>query len=399
MDVADWSAARAGMLLDPLVINLNTGSFGPQPRVVFQRVTELRQRQAEEPMDFLVRWVGPLLWEARERLATFLGGNPSQLVFTANVTASINLVASSLSLTAPGELLLTDHEYGAMHWCWERAARRLGLTFRTFALPTRAEDPQEIVDAAKEAMNDRTRLFFFSHVLSPTGLVLPARELCLEARSRGILTMIDGAHAPAFIPLNLADIPCDFYGANCHKWLLAPIGSGFLYLAANAVDLLEPLMVSWGWDTAGKPLDERDEYGSTPRIRRLEFEGTRDICPWLTVPTAIDFQAGIGFPRIQARMRQLVRHVRQRLTGLAGLMPATPENPNLSGAMMAFDLPAGIDPEKLRKGLWDSRIELPVVERPDRLLIRTSTHFYNTEKEVDRLAEVLPSLLASARTA
>jgi isopenicillin-N epimerase len=317
-------------------------------------------------------------------------------VFTANVTASINLVASSVPLASPGEILLTDHEYGAMHWCWDRAARQRGLTLRTFPLPTRAEDPAEIVLAAAAAMNERTRLFFFSHVLSPTGLVLPARELCREARRRGILTMIDGAHVPAFVPLNLAEIPCDFYGANCHKWLLAPTGSGFLYLGEGSEERVQPLQVSWGWYTGGRGLDERDEFGSTPRIRRLEFEGTRDVCPWLAVPAAIDFQAEIGFACIQERMRELVRHVRRRLTGLAGLRPATPENAELSGAMMAFDLPAGIDPVKLREGLWQRRIELPVVERPDRLLIRTSTHFYNSEAEVDRLAEVLPELLAGA---
>ena len=186
---------------------------------------------------------------------------------------------------------------------------------------------------------------------------------------------------------------CDFYGANCHKWLLAPTGSGFLYLGVGNKDSVQPLQVSWGWYTTGKAMDERDEFGSTPRIRRLEFEGTRDICPWLAVPAAIDFQAEIGFVRIRERMRELVRHVRRQLTGLAGLTPATPENPELSGAMTAFQLPPGVDPVALRERLWEKRIELPVIERPDRLLIRTSTHFYNTQEEVDRLADVLPGLL------
>src|SRR5437773_11861546 len=126
MSVPDWSAARAAMLLDPTVANLNSGSFGPTPRPVFDRVTALRRRLAEEPMDFLVRQTPPLLWQARERLARFLGGEPGRLVFTANVSASINFVAAGLRLAAPGEILLTDHEYGAMHWCWERAARIQG---------------------------------------------------------------------------------------------------------------------------------------------------------------------------------------------------------------------------------------------------------------------------------
>src|SRR5262249_42463219 len=159
---------------------------------------------------FFVRQLPPLLWNARERLAAYVGTVPQRLVFTANVSASINLVASGLSIAAPGEILLTDHEYGAMHWCWERAAQRLGMTVRTFPLPTMADSPGEIVDAAVRAMSPRTRLFFFSHVLSPTGLVLPARELCAVARSRGILTVVDGAHAPAMIRLNVSEVGADF---------------------------------------------------------------------------------------------------------------------------------------------------------------------------------------------
>ena len=166
------------MLLDHQVANLNTGSFGPLPRPVFDRVTALRRRLAEQPMDFLIRQAPPLLWEARSQLASFLGGDPRRLVFTANVTASINTVAAALRLSAPGEILLTDHEYGAMHWCWERAAQRQGLTLRVAELPPSPADPGEIIDAVTGAFSDRTRLLFFSHVLSPTGMVLPAKELC-----------------------------------------------------------------------------------------------------------------------------------------------------------------------------------------------------------------------------
>src|SRR5207302_181116 len=186
MPSPSWSDARAQMLLDPKVANLNTGSFGPLPRIVFEHVTKLRHRLAEEPMDFLVRQAPPLLWQAREHMASFVGGDPYRLVFTTNVTAAINMVASSLRLAAPGEILLTDHEYGAMHWCWERAAQRLGLRLRTFALPTMPKSPDEIVTAAVAAMTPDTRLFFFSHVLSPTGLVMcvPGWRLPLRSISR-----------------------------------------------------------------------------------------------------------------------------------------------------------------------------------------------------------------------
>jgi isopenicillin-N epimerase len=389
-----WTEARKQMLLDPSTINLNTGSFGPLSRIVFERVTELRRQLAWEPMDFLVRTMPPLLWQARCRLAEFLHVQPERLLFTANVTAAINVVASSLQLAAPGEILLTDHEYGAMHWCWERAAQRQGLCLRTFALPTMPAQPQEIVAAAAAAMSPRTRLFFFSHVLSPTGLVLPARELCREARRRGIITVVDGAHAPAMIPLSVEEIGADYYGGNCHKWLLAPTGTGFLHCGAGNEDRLQPLQVSWGWYTEARPPDAADEFGTTPRLRRLEFEGTRDSCAWMTVPTAIDFQAKLGWEAIRERTRELARYVRRRFGEISCLRLATPEQPDLHGTMTAFELPPGTEPQDLRKFLWERhRIEAPVIDRPDRLLIRVSTHFYNTEEEVNRLRGALEEFL------
>jgi isopenicillin-N epimerase len=398
MPTPDWPTARAAMLLDPTIANLNTGSFGPLPRVVFERVTELRRELAAEPTHFLVRTMPPLLWQARERLASFLHADPQRLLFTLNVSAAINLVASGLRLSSPGEVLITDHEYGAMHWCWERACQRQGLALRTFALPTMPAEPGAIVEAAVRAMSSKTRLFFFSHVLSPTGLVLPAKELCAEARRRGILTLVDGAHAPAMRPLDVNAVNADFYAGNCHKWLLAPTGSGFLVLGPGSEDRLQPLEVSWGYHPDTKRPDERDEFGSTPRLRFLEFEGTRDPCPWLSVPAAIDFQAGIGWEQIRRRIAGLAAHARRRLSSELGLPLATPAQPALHGALTAFQLPfdGAENAVALRKAIWEHRIEVPIVERPDRLLLRTSTHFYNTEEEIDRLAEVLLAALKVA---
>jgi len=404
-DQAFWQAARERMILDLTIVNLNTGSFGPLPKAVFDRATELRRMLAAEPTHFFVRQMPPILWHARERLATYLGSVPTRLVFTANVSAAINLVASGLTLSTPGEILLTDHEYRAMHWCWERAAERQGLTLRTFPLPAMAESPAEIVAAATRAMTPRTRLFFFSHVLSPTGLVLPAKELCAEARRRGIITVVDGAHAPAMIPLNVTEVGADFYTGNCHKWLLAPSGAGFLIFGPGNEDRLRPLHVSWGYRPNEYPLGEQgadhpdpdrpDTFGSSPRTRFLEFEGTRDITPWLVVPDAIDFQAAIGVEAIRRRIAELVAYTRTRISG-PSLKLATPIADGMHGSMTAFELPFR-GPAKaaaLRQAIWKHRTEVPIVERPDRLLLRVSTHFYNTTEEIARLAEILPAALA-----
>ena len=398
----DWTAAREQMMLDPNVTMLNTGSYGPTPRPVFERVTELRRQLAAGPTNFLNRTMPPLLWESRCRTAEFLGTMPERLVFANNVSVAINFVANGLSLAAPGEILMSDYEYGAMIWTWERAAQRLGLTIRTFPLPEKPSGPGEIVEAATKAMTSKTRLFFFSHVISPTGLVLPANELCEEARSRGILSCVDGAHAPAMLPLKVDSIRADFYAANLHKWLLAPIGAGFLAICAGMEDRLQPLFTSWGYHPhryeqgAMKELigpDAPDVYGSTPRTRFLEFDGTRDVSPWLAVPAAIDFQTELGWDAVRGRMAELAAYCRKVIP----LPLVTPAINGMHGALTAFELPAGTNAAELRKALWERRIEIPIIERRDRTLIRVSHHFYTTEAEIDRLVAALGELGVASR--
>jgi isopenicillin-N epimerase len=393
---ADWDVARGRMMLDPAVAYLNAGAAGPLSRAVYDRITGFRRHLAEEPIDFLIRRVPALLWAAREQLAAYVGADPCRLMLTANVTGAVNLLASGLSLESPGEVLVTDHEYQPMRWCWERAAQQQGLTLRLLRLPPDPAGPEEVVQAAVAAMGSRTRLFFFSHVVSSTGLVMPARELCRAARERGILSVVDGAHGPAFTALDLADIPCDYYVGSGHKWLLAPTGNGFLYFAPGALERLRPMQVSWGHQPppGSGPLDEHDSFGSTPRLRRFEVEGTRDICPWLALPAAICFQTGLGSAAIRARMRELSGQVRERLTGWHGLEPVTPEQTALSGGMTAFALLAGTDTARLSAGLWERfRVDVAVIQRPERPLLRVSTHFFNTGDDVERLAEALGELL------
>ena len=230
-------------------------------------------------------------------------------------------------------------------------------------------------------------------------MVLPAEALCAEARQRGITTVVDGAHAPAMIPLNVDRVRADYYTGNLHKWLLAPIGAGFLAIGRGNEDRLQPLQVSWGYhpdryqlgDAGTSPgPDTQDAYGSTPRTRFLEFEGTRDICPWLTVPDAIDFQTELGWAAIRSRFDELASYTRRRLEH----MPlATPAVPGLRGSMTAFELPAATNASDLRRMLWERRIEIPIIERADRTLIRVSHHFYTLESEIDTLAEALAAIL------
>lgn len=390
------SDARAHLALDPTVNYLNSGSFGPPSRRAAARVAAFRSQLAQDPMDFQLRRVPPLLWNARVKLAEFLGGDPRRLLFTTNVTEAVNLIAASVKLTTPGEILLSDHEYTPMYWCWERAAQRSGLDIRTFRLPRHAHTPEELVDAIAKAITPRTQLLFISHIISSTGMIIPVQEACDLAHRRGIVTVIDGAHGPGFMRLELGKLMCDYYIGSGHKWLLAPSGTGFLYFGTSEVDSVEPMQVSWGYQPPKDRAlaDEPNSLGSTPNLRRLECTGTRDICPWLAVPDAIDFLADYGYREVLQRMRQLSNYTRCTLSERLGLVAITPDQPVMSGPMTAFALPDGTDRSRLQRQLWDQfRLEVGVVEQGDQAMIRVSTHFFNTEANIDQLADALEDVL------
>jgi isopenicillin-N epimerase len=397
----DWNEIRKLVPLDPTVVMLNTGSFGPTPTPVMEYTHRLRLRLAEGPTNFFLRETPPLLWDARVRTARFLGTTPQRLIFTTNVSVSINIIAQSLTLASGGELLMSDHEYGAMIWTWERAAQRLGLTIKTFPVPLNPTDPAEIVEAAKKAITPKTRMLFCSHVLAPHGLIMPAKELCALARKHGVLSVIDGAHAAAMIDLNITEVGADFYAGNLHKWLLAPIGSGFLVFGPGQEDKLQPMWISWGYRPdheymPGAPKigpDDRDRYGSTPRIRAIEFDGTRDVCAWMGVPEAIEFQEKIGWSAIRNQHRELAKYTIKSISERFGFPLATPDDTRFSGSMTAVVLPAGSNADRWRQELWKRRIEIPVNERAGRVMLRVSHHFYTREADIDALAVAIAEVM------
>lgn len=405
-----WLACRSQMMLDPGSINLNTGSFGPTPQSVFNEAQENRRQLASQPMDFLLRLLPPRLHQARLRLAQFLNTPFSSTVFFPNVTLALNGVINSLPLLlghlgreidlSHSEVLLSDLEYGSLVWAWQKLSRKTGLRLNVVTLPRTPKDPGEILDAFQNAWTPATKALFFSHVTSPTGMVLPARALCSWAKSRGILSIVDGAHAPAFVPLDLEKVNADFYAANCHKWLLAPIGSGFLAASPDLLEKLDPLWVSWGFiPDCRLGLHETDTLGSTPAIRRLEFAGTMDPAPYLGVAAAIDLQQKMGPEAIRQRQAELIRIVRETVADVVGWKTQTPETGGLSGGMVAYQLPSPCPGNPgpslpLRNFLWENyRMEVNFVERDyEPLMIRFSTHFYNTSAEIAILREALPSL-------
>jgi isopenicillin-N epimerase len=393
-NAVDWSKVRDEFEEMAGVAYLNTGTCGRTPKSVLHVAHDWRQRLAAEPCDVLWRRLAESLWPARQRLAQFASAPPENIIFMANVTAGINTITSGLQLQSGRDILVTDQEYGAMVFAWERAAQRAAATIRTITLPAGPGfSRQEIIERFDAAIDRRSQVLFVSHVSTVTGLMLPVREICAIARQRGVLTVVDGAHAPGMIPVDLNDLGCDFYAANGHKWLLGPIGSGFLYVRPGMQDRLEPLMASWGWKYDRSVAHQRDTEGSTPYIRSHEFQGTRDPAPWLAMSAAIDFHERLGAKQIQVRYRDLATYCRENLQRLAEVRPTTPGTPDLSAALGSFQLPRG-RPHELQRLLWEKyRIETPVLDRPEGPCIRVSTHFYNTHDEIDRLVAALRELL------
>ncbi len=382
-EAAHW---RSQWNLAPGVSYLNHGSFGPPPRPVQAARRAWQERLDSQPMDFFVRQFEPAWFHARRRLAELIGAAEGNLVFAENATAAMNVLAASLSLRPGDEVLLTDHEYGAVQRIWRRSVEQApGAKLMEAKLPLPIEAAEQVVQAVFAAATDRTRLLVVSHITSATAVTLPVEPIVAEARRRGIPVCIDGPHAVAQLPLALDQLGCDYYCASCHKWLCAPFGSGFLYVAPPHQAAIRTPQLSWGRLPPG-PLEVwSDEF---------VWSGTRDPSAYFAVPAAIDFLDQVGLDRFRRQTHALACYARQQLVGLTGLAPITPDSPDWYGCMAHAPLPPG-DARTLQQQLWtEYGIEVPIIAWRDRRWIRVSCHLYNTSQEIDRLVAAVRQLLA-----
>lgn len=375
---------------DPTTVYLNHGSFGPSP-VAVQNARQAWTRQLErQPMDFLVRRMEGLLDEAAARLGQLVSADPADLCFVDNATTAMNVVAESAPLSADDEVLLTNHEYGAVMRIWRRACERRQAKVVVARLSEPLISHDAIVDAVFTAVTPRTRLIVVSHVTSPTAVILPVEAICRRARAMGIAVCIDGPHAVAMVPIDLRKIDCDYYCASGHKWLCGPFGSGFLYVARRRQSSIVPPVISWGGSVSGRPFRWQDE---------LNWLGTRDPAPFLAIPAAIDFLESFGLDEFRRQTHGMVSDARRRIADLTGLAPFTPDSVEWFGSMAACPLPDGEPPaagrrDLLQNHLWEQhRIEIPVVHWHGRRFIRVSCHLYTTPEHIDLLLDALRSAL------
>ena len=382
--------------LDPEVEFLNHGSFGACPRHVLELQQELRARMERQPVLFLSRELEPLLDEARSALARFVGADSDDLAFVPNATAGVNTVVRSLRLLPGDEVLTTDHAYNACRNAL-RVLEPAGVRVVTAAVPWPGVTPAQVTDAVLGAVTPRTRLALIDHVTSPTGLVFPIETLVRALAERGVDALVDGAHAPGMLPLDLRRIGAAYYTGNCHKWLCTPKGSGFLHVRRDRQQSVLPLAVSHGFNST-----------RTDRSRfRLLFDwgGTDDPTPFLCIPEAIRFLGTLlpgGWPALMQRNRELALAGRHVLCEALAVPPPAPAE--MIGSLAAVPLPdsggppppAGSMNDPLQAIVYERhRIEVPifVFPRHPRRLVRIAAQVYNSRPQVEGLARALKEVL------
>jgi isopenicillin-N epimerase len=343
-------------LLDPEVVYLNHGSFGACPAPVFEAYQRFQRELERQPVAFLAleRGLPAALDVARGALAAYVGADPANLAFATNASSALNAVARSLELAAGDEILMGDAEYGGMRLLWDYVARRTGAN--VVCVPFDELDP-----------GPRTRVVFCSHVEWTTGRVNDVAAVCARARAAGAVSIVDGAHAPGQLELDLESLGADIYAGNCHKWMCAPKGSGFLWARPEMQRSIDPLVVSWDW-------------GDGAAFHELHrWQGTRDPSAFLAVPAAIEFLAEHDWPRVRERCHALLA------AADLGLEPLTDDYVQMRGYRVDHD-----NPPALKERLYDEhRIEVPIVETPDGWVLRVSVQAYNDASDLATLRDAL----------
>ena len=405
--------------LDPAVDFLNHGSFGACPVEVLEAQRRWRDRLEAQPVRFLARELPGLLATARADLGAFVGAEPDDLAFVANATGAVNAVLRSIRFAPGDELLTNDHEYNATINVLRHVAERDGARVVVVPIPFPVTSEDDVVEAILGGVTDRTRLVLVSHVTSPTALVFPVERLVADLAERGVETLVDGAHAPGMLPLDLDRIGAAWYTGNLHKWVCAPKGAAFLHARRDRQPGIRPNTISHG---ANEPLPVEAAPGARSRFRaEFDWQGTLDPTPWLAVPDALRVVGGLvdgGWPDVMARNHDLTVRARAALTAALGLAPSEPAPDGMLGSMVALRLPlegplaangsgsSPLDTDPLQARLVEEfGIEVPIVPWPvpaagparaRRRLIRISSALHNGPDDVDRLVAALAAIAEGA---
>ena len=364
-------------LLRDDITYLNFGSFGACPKPVFEKYQQFQLELEQEPVQFIAVNGLNYLETARAALADYLHCHKDDLVYVTNPSYAVNAVAKSFDLKSGDEILTTDLEYGACDKTWEYYCKKTGAIYVRQHITLPVKSKTEFVTEFFKGLSPKTKLVFISHITSSTGLRLPVEEICAAAKEKGIMTFVDGAHAPGQIPLNLQDTPFDMYTGACHKWMMTPKGSSFLYVKKEYQHLVDPLVVSWGFNALFPDASTFLDYH--------QMNGTRDYSAFLTIPTAIEFMQVHNWQDIAGDCRKLVQQNAPAFCELLGSKPLAPITDDFILQLFSAEIKTR-EPEKLHRHFFDNyKIEIPVMRHGDKVYLRYSINAFNSQQDLDTL--------------
>jgi isopenicillin-N epimerase len=361
--------------------HLNHGSFGACPKEIFTDYQHWQMELERNPVHFFVHEGNARLQASKEALGKFIGADPDDFVMTMNPSYAMNIVIKSLKLEPGDEILSTNHEYGAMDRTWNYYCRKNGAKYVQQAIPIPLTSKEEFIEAFWKGYTPRTKAIFISHITSMSATIYPVEEICARAKELGLLTIVDGAHVPGHIPLDLRRLQADIYTGACHKWLLTPKGSSFLYVKKEFQDTFDPLLISWGY--------EAEVPGKSKFLDYHQLQGTRDYSAFLTLPAALEFREKHNWNDVTARCKQTILEQYPRFCALFDSEPVCPVSSEFLGQMCSIPVPFE-DPLRLKAYLFEMhRIEIPVFRLHDQVYVRLSAQGYVTQDDIDTFYEAL----------
>jgi isopenicillin-N epimerase len=377
---------KSHFLLNPEITYLGFGSFGACAKPMFEDYQKWQLELEQEPVQFMTVNGYEYLKRSREALGKYINCAADDLVYVTNPSYATNMIAKSHILNPGDEVLTTDLEYGAADKAWKYYCEKNEAHYVRQHIELPLTTKEAFLEQFFKGVSERTKLIFISHITSSTALIFPVKEICAIARKKGIMTYVDGAHTPGHIPLDLADLGVDIYTGACHKWMMTPKGCSFLYVKKELQHLFDPLVISWGFDSASPSHSKFLDYH--------QLQGTRDFSAFLTVPKAIEFMKEHNWKKVAADCRALVQKNATRFCELFGSKPLCPVNDEFLGQMLSIPLKTD-QPEKMQRHLFEKyKIEVPVMRHGEHTYLRYSIQAFNTQEELDYLYNSLKEIIA-----
>lgn len=381
-------------LLDNKVTFLNHGSFGACPKVIFNEYQSWQKKLENQPVKFLdqFRDFGPNMTNVREALSKKINCNVNNLVPVVNATTGLNAIIKSLHFKKGDEVIISNHEYGALEKTWQfiKTKYKIKITIAKVSLPITSEE-KFIKDFVKK-FTSKTKILFLSHITSPTALLFPIKKLVQIAKQHKIITIIDGAHAPGHIDLNLKNLNADFYSGNCHKWMMSPKGAAFMWSSSKYKNHLDPLIVSHGWNKKSNSTNQKGALGNSRFIDMFEYNGTKDPAAWLSVPASIKYINDKKNTKLFITQSKVLYNFALKLSKTFK-MPLLGDRKFLPPLMISVPIPKVKEIEFQRKLYKNYKIEIPIIPWENKSFARISYQLYNSIKDLEKLEYAFKKLL------